>query len=57
MALQSAIINVMEKAVKKAGIKLARDFGEVENLQVSAKAPQISSPALISALKEQSSKN
>ena len=39
MALQSAIINVMEKAVKKAGIKLARDFGEVENLQVSRKGP------------------
>lgn len=39
MALQSAIINVMEKAAKKAGIKLSRDFGEVENLQVSRKGP------------------
>ncbi len=39
MALQTAIINVMEKAAKKAGIKLARDFGEVENLQVSRKGP------------------
>ncbi len=39
MALQSAIINVMEKAVKKAAIKLARDFGEVEHLQVSRKGP------------------
>jgi len=39
MALQSALINVMEKAAKKAGGKLARDFGEVENLQVSRKGP------------------
>jgi myo-inositol-1(or 4)-monophosphatase len=39
MALQSAIINVMEKAAKKAGTKLARDFGEVEHLQVSRKGP------------------
>lgn len=39
MALQSALINVMEKAVKKAGIRLARDFGEVEHLQVSRKGP------------------
>lgn len=39
MALQSALINVMEKAAKKAGNKLARDFGEVENLQVSRKGP------------------
>lgn len=39
MALQSALINIMEKAAKKAGSKLARDFGEVENLQVSRKGP------------------
>ncbi len=39
MALQSAVINVMEKAAKKAGIKLSRDFGEVEHLQVSRKGP------------------
>ena len=39
MALQSALINVMEKAAKKAGHKLARDFGEVEHLQVSRKGP------------------
>jgi myo-inositol-1(or 4)-monophosphatase len=39
MALQSALINVMEKAARKAGIRLARDFGEVENLQVSRKGP------------------
>ena len=29
----------MEKAAKKAGTKLARDFGEVEHLQVSRKGP------------------
>ncbi|WP_417317351.1 inositol monophosphatase family protein [Emcibacter sp.] len=39
MALQSAIINVMQKAAEKAGRKLARDFGEVEQLQVSRKGP------------------
>lgn len=39
MALQSAVINVMEKAAKKAGVRLSRDFGEVENLQVSRKGP------------------
>ncbi|MDA7569281.1 inositol monophosphatase [Emcibacteraceae bacterium] len=39
MALQSALINVMEKAARKAGSRLARDFGEVENLQVSRKGP------------------
>ena len=39
MALQSALINVMEKAARKAGSRLARDFGEVEHLQVSRKGP------------------
>lgn len=39
MALQSAVINVMEKAALKAGQKLNRDFGEVEHLQVSRKGP------------------
>ena len=39
MALQSALINVMEKAARKAGGKMARDFGEVEHLQVSRKGP------------------
>ncbi|MDG1995575.1 MAG: inositol monophosphatase family protein, partial [Emcibacteraceae bacterium] len=39
MALQSALINVMEKAARKAGGRLARDFGEIENLQVSRKGP------------------
>lgn len=35
----SAIIRVMEKAARKAGGKLRRDFGEVEHLQVSRKGP------------------
>lgn len=35
----SAIINVMTAAAQKAGRKLVRDFGEVENLQVSQKGP------------------
>ncbi|RMF10973.1 MAG: inositol monophosphatase [Alphaproteobacteria bacterium] len=39
MALQSAIINVMAGAAKKAAWKLVRDFGEVEQLQVSRKGP------------------
>lgn len=36
---RSAIMNVMVQAVRKAGRGLTRDFGEVENLQVSAKGP------------------
>ena len=35
----SALMNVMVGAVRKAGRGLARDFGEVENLQVSVKGP------------------
>src|SRR5262245_7539977 len=35
----SALINVMVAAARKAGRGLARDFGEVENLQVSVKGP------------------
>lgn len=38
MAL-SAIIRIMEKAARKAGQRLRRDFGEVEHLQVSRKGP------------------
>jgi myo-inositol-1(or 4)-monophosphatase len=37
--LRSALMNVMIDAVRKAGRALARDFGEVENLQVSLKGP------------------
>ena len=35
----SALINVMDQAARKAGRILARDFGEVEHLQVSVKGP------------------
>jgi myo-inositol-1(or 4)-monophosphatase len=38
-ARQSALINVMVAAAKKAGRGLVRDFGEVEQLQVSRKGP------------------
>ncbi|MCK5933175.1 MAG: inositol monophosphatase [Fulvimarina manganoxydans] len=36
---QSALLNVMITAAMKAGRVLARDFGEVQNLQVSMKGP------------------
>ncbi len=36
---RSALLNVMVGAALKAGRGLARDFGEVENLQVSLKGP------------------
>ncbi len=36
---RSALLNVMVQAAFKAGRSLARDFGEVENLQVSLKGP------------------
>ncbi len=39
MALQSAVINVMVGAAHKAARHLVRDFGEVEQLQVSRKGP------------------
>jgi len=39
MAVRSALVNVMIKAAEKAGRALTRDFGEVENLQVSRKGP------------------
>ena len=37
MPAYSANLNVMVRAVQKAGRSLLRDFGEVENLQVSVK--------------------
>ena len=37
--LRSALLNVMTAAARKAGRSLKRDFGEVENLQVSMKGP------------------
>ncbi|SOB87792.1 myo-inositol-1(or 4)-monophosphatase [Sphingomonas guangdongensis] len=39
MAAQSGLITVMERAVRKAAPRLRRDFGEVQNLQVSRKGP------------------
>jgi len=39
MALVSGLVRMMEKAARKAGGKLRRDFGEVEHLQVSRKGP------------------
>ena len=39
MAVRSALINVMAKAAGKAARGLVRDFGEVEQLQVSMKGP------------------
>lgn len=36
---RSALLNVMVQAVMKAGRGLVRDFGEVQNLQVSVKGP------------------
>jgi len=39
MPTRSALINVMAKAAEKAAKSLKRDFGEVENLQVSRKGP------------------
>lgn len=39
MATRSALLNVMTKAADKAARGLKRDFGEVENLQVSRKGP------------------
>jgi myo-inositol-1(or 4)-monophosphatase len=39
MAVRTAIFNVMERAARKAARSLIRDFGEVEQLQVSIKGP------------------
>ncbi len=39
MAIRSANMNVMMRAAEKAGRALVRDFGEVEQLQVSRKGP------------------
>lgn len=39
MVMIPGIIRVMEKAARKAGGRLRRDFGEVEHLQVSRKGP------------------
>ena len=39
MAAITGLIRVMERAARKAGGRLRRDFGEVEQLQVSRKGP------------------
>lgn len=39
MSLASANVNIMIKAARKAARSLLRDFGEVEQLQVSSKGP------------------
>ncbi|MFN5824743.1 MAG: inositol monophosphatase family protein [Sphingomonadales bacterium] len=39
MPALSGLMSVMEKAARKAGSKLRRDFGEIEHLQVSMKGP------------------
>ena len=39
MSRTSPLMNVMQQAVRKASRRLVRDFGEVENLQVSRKGP------------------
>jgi myo-inositol-1(or 4)-monophosphatase len=39
MPYLSPALNVMTTAVRKAGRKLIRDFGEIENLQISMKGP------------------
>ena len=39
MTVVSGLVRIMEKAARKAGQRLRRDFGEVEHLQVSRKGP------------------
>lgn len=39
MATITGLIRVMERAARKAGGRLRRDFGEIEHLQVSRKGP------------------
>lgn len=36
--MQPAVINIFEKAAKKAGKILTRDYGELENLQINSKS-------------------
>lgn len=39
MASHSGLLTIIERAARKAGQRLRRDFGEVEHLQVSKKGP------------------
>ena len=41
MPALTGLLTIMEKAARKAGGKLRRDFGEIEHLQVRRKALQI----------------
>ena len=38
MQIQPSVINIFEEAVRKAGKRLLRDFGEIENLQIHSKS-------------------
>ena len=38
MQIQPPIINILEKAARRAGKSLIRDFGEIENLQIQSKS-------------------
>jgi len=38
MQIQPPVINIFEKAVRKAGKSFLRDFGEIENLQIKSKS-------------------
>lgn len=38
MQIQPPVINIFEKAARKAGRALLRDFGEIENLQIQSKS-------------------
>ncbi len=49
---RTALLNVMVQAATKAGRSLARDFGEIENLQVSRKAQVTLSPRQITEQKK-----
>ena len=40
MRINSPKLNIMHKACMKASRSLIRDFGEIENLQVSTKGPR-----------------
>ena len=48
----SANMNLMIKACEKASKIIIRDFGEIENLQVSSKGPETLSQKLILWLKK-----
>ncbi len=48
---RSALLNVMVQPAFKAGKSLSRDFGEVQNLQVSSRARAITSPRPTARLK------